>query len=161
MRDFYESNKGALKMAFLLIIITVVLVFVTTIMDNSSKTTTPKEALNSLAILYYENSMYPSLENMDSQVKQSMLEKYSETGIKISLRTFLENVTDVNGEIFFNAEKKINCDVDYTYVEIYPIYPYTKSDYKVEVTTDCEWNFATTDGKAEDEETYTNGYKTE
>lgn len=161
MRDFYEANKGALKMAFLMIIITIILVVVTTIMNNSSKITTPKEALNSLAILYYENSMYPSLEKMDLQVQQSTFEKYSKTGIKVSLRTFLENVTDIDSEIFFNAKKKINCDVDYTYVEIYPIYPYAKSDYKVEVTTDCEWNFATTDKETEDEKTNHSGYETE
>ncbi len=161
MRDFYDANKGALKMAGLMIIITIVIVVVTGIMTNKSETKTPKEALNSIARLYYENRIYPTIEEMSLEAKQLTYDNYSKTGIKISLRTFLENVTDINADVFFNAKKKTNCDVDYTYVEIYPVYPYTKSDYKVEVTTDCKLNFANTDKATEDEQTNYSGYETE
>ncbi len=160
MRDFYEANKGALKTAIIMILITIIILIITSFMDNNSKTKTPKEALEALAVLYYENEFYPSLDQMDLESKTSLLEKYSKSGLKISLRTFLENVTDINGEIFFNAKKKVNCDVDYTYVKIYSVYPYAKSDHKVEVTTDCEWNVATKVDNA-DKKTNLNGYETE
>lgn len=159
MKNFYEANKGALRTAIIMIIVTIIILIITSFMDSSSKTKTPKEALEALAILYYENEFYPSLEQMDLESKNSLLDKYSKVGIKISLRTFLENVSDINGEIFFSNEKKRNCDIDYTYVKIFSIYPYAKSDYKIEVTTDCEWNFATY-GEEKDTEKYTNGNET-
>lgn len=159
MREFYEANKGALKTAILMIIITIIIVVITSFMSSSSKTSTPKEALNTLAKSYYENDFYPGLDEMSTEAKQSLLDKYSTEGIKITLRKILENIPDINGDIFFNAKKKINCDVDYTYIKIYPVYPYTKSDYKVEVTTDCEWNVATKVDD-EDKQTNVNGYET-
>lgn len=146
MKDFYDQNKGAIKAAIIMILATIILLIATNFMNSSSKTKTPNDAMETLGKLYYENNFYAKIADEDSTYKAEYFKKYP-TGIKVTLRVLLESNSDINKDIFFNSKTKTNCNLDTTYVVITPNYPYGKSDYKLKVTTDCQWKVSTSASK--------------
>jgi hypothetical protein len=135
MRDFYEANKGALKMAFLMIIITIVIIVVTSFMNNIGKVSKTGDVLEKMGIDYYENYLYPSImENPETSA--TVLAQYAAEGIRVTARDIVSMYKDIDPEVFY---KKGNyCDFINTYVTIYPKSPYTVKDYTLKTNVSCK-----------------------
>ena len=135
MRDFYESNKGALRMAILMIIITVVILVVTSVVNSLGKVSKPVDVLKKMGADYYENYLYPSIIE-DTATSATVLAQYSAEGIKVTARDIVSMYEDVSAETFY--KKGYYCDFLNTYVVIYPKSPYTATDYTLEAVTSCK-----------------------
>jgi len=136
IRDFYEANKGALKMAILMIIITIVIVVITSFMNNMGKVSKPTDVLEKMGADYYENYLYPSIIE-DNATMATVLAKYSVEGIKVTVKDFMSMYKDYDFSIFKKG-KYASCDFDLTYVTIYPVSPYEVDDYKMDSKVYCD-----------------------
>ncbi len=136
MRDFYEANKGALKTAIIMIILTLVILVITSVIDNFRNATTPKKVLDALAKSYYEETFHPTVVENNSTSFATVLAKYEKDGIKMSIKNFMTLYKDIDFDIF-NKGKYASCDLDLTYVIIYPKSPYGVEDYTLKEEVYC------------------------
>lgn len=135
MRDFYDANKGALKMAGLMIIITIVIIVVTSFMNNIGKASKPADVLEKMGADYYENYLYPSIMK-NTETSATVLARYAAEGITLTARDIVSIYKDLDPETFY---KKGNyCDFLNTYVIIYPKSPYTAKDYTLKTNVLCK-----------------------
>lgn len=135
IREFYEANKGALKMAFLMIIITIVIIVVTSFINNIGKVSKTGDVLEKMGADYYENYLYPSIME-NTETSSTVLAQYAAEGIKVTARDIVSMYKDIDPEIFY---KKGNyCDFINTYVTIYPISPYAVKDYTMKTNVSCK-----------------------
>jgi len=102
-----------------------------------------KESLKEMATDFYENFYYDQLEQLgNSEVdKAKFLEEFKSVGIKISLGNLEEYddgkyVTEIAK--FVNSKTKTPCNKYNTKAIIYPIKPYGKTDYEIEINLECE-----------------------
>lgn len=137
MRDFYEANKGALRTAIIMILITLVVLIITSVINNFRNATTPKKVLDALAKSYYEETFHPSVMKNNSTGYAAVLAKYEKNGIKMSIKNFMSLYKDIDFEIFTKG-KYASCDLDLTYVIIYPKSPYGVEDYTLKEEVYCD-----------------------
>ena len=132
MNDFIEENKKMIVLALVLVGLCIFFGLINFFMEGGSKKTTPEKALKELGQIYYEELFYPNM--VEQEVYESMIDKYKESGFKVTLLKLLNSIDDAKEEIFDND--KVYCRVEETYVIIYPT-GYNKKDYKIEVHTSC------------------------
>lgn len=144
IRDFYESNKGAFKMAILMIIITIVIVVVTSFMNNVGKVSKPADVLEKMGADYYENYLYPSIME-NTATSATVLAQYAAEGVKVTARDIVSMYKDIEADTFY---KKGNyCDFLNTYVIIYPKSPYTVTDYTLKTNVLCKKSLDSNSGE--------------
>lgn len=118
------------------ILVVIVLILLLIFLFNNYKSIHLKNTLGKLGNNYYEGYYYDEIEGNDKEVKD-FLKLFNKTGLKISLRTLssydgkksLEKIE----EFTFNK-----CDLDKTYIIIYPNNPYDKDSYKIKKYLECK-----------------------
>lgn len=144
IREFYEANKGALKLALLMIIITIVIIVVTSFMNNIGKVSKTGDVLEKMGVDYYENYLFPSIME-NTETSATVLAQYAAEGIKITARDIVSMYKDIDPEVFY---KKGNyCDFLNTYVIIYPKSPYTVKDYTLKTNVSCKKSLSDDNGE--------------
>ncbi len=98
-----------------------------------------EDSLKDMATDFYENFYYDQVKQISKE--EDYLSKFETIGIKISL----ENLKEFdNGKYiskidkFVNSKTKVSCNKYNTVAIIYPIKPYGKNDYEIEVNLECE-----------------------
>ena len=94
--------------------------------------------LTKLGRQFYEEFYYPSQEKSQEDVK-AFVKKFEKTGIKINLEN-IAKISKVDNSLvdsMVNKKTKEKCDAKQSTVTIYPVKPYGKSDYKIEVNLEC------------------------
>jgi len=102
-----------------------------------------KTSLKEMATDFYENFYYDQINQLgNGEVdKDDYLNKFSTSGIKISLINLEEYD---NGKYvdeiakFVNSKTKTPCNKYNTRATIYPVEPYGKTDYEIEINLQCE-----------------------
>ena len=143
-REMIEDNKKALILVGVGIVIAIVLTISTSLISKKPKTLTPKQALEALGKIYYEENWHPSVVSELPNSYESFIEDYYATdGIKIDVGDFFNLYPDTDFKIFYNPEKKIVCNFQETYINIYPKMPYGKENYSINVVLQCDSNYHT------------------
>lgn len=96
-----------------------------------------KRKIDSLAHDYYENYYYEKIQNSVADF-DTIMPKYATTGMtKVPLRQLLlfDNGRHLNEK---DALGKY-CDIDATYIQIFPEEPYAKQNYRVEYIYSCNF----------------------
>lgn len=94
--------------------------------------------LGTLGKQFYEEFYYPSQEKSQDDVKE-FVKKFEKTGIKINLEN-IAKISKVDKNLvdsMVNNRTKAKCDGKESTVTIYPVKPYGKSNYKIEVNLEC------------------------
>ena len=100
-----------------------------------------KDRISDYAREYYENYFYPKVKkSIPANNFESIMQQYGERGVddgQISLRTLMLH----NGGRFINELEAISdyCDLDTTFIKIYPDKPYEKNNYHVEYKYSCNF----------------------
>ena len=98
--------------------------------------------LEELAVDYYENYFYDKfVSTVPKDEKEKVFKDYSEHGFApVYLRQLLlfDNERDIGYEKYFNTTT-YSCDRNATKVQIFPVEPYGKKDYRVEYTSSCNY----------------------
>ena len=103
-----------------------------------------KNSLKEIVTDFYENFYYQKIGLTDEE-RVSFLENYKDSGIKISLDNLShyiiidEEKTKKFAVIIKELKTRAPCDKQNIKITIFPISPYEKSDYKVEITLDCKF----------------------
>lgn len=124
------------KILWIIVILTIILLL--SVFIKEKQKVNLKQSLNDMAVDYYENFYYKQFENLSN--KNQRLEKYTNIGIKITLKN-LEEYSDKNKKKitnFVNSETKNPCNKYNTMAIIYPKVPYEKKDYEVEIVLECQ-----------------------
>lgn len=119
------------------IILAVLIILCITVFFNKERIVTKK--VKNMGKDYYTNYLYDTLaKNRKKEELNEILSKYAGRGIKVNLGT-LEKYSSgkYKEEIKSLKSKKKACDKTNTRAVIYPVEPYGKTDYKVEVELDC------------------------
>jgi hypothetical protein len=130
------------KIAMILIVFAmgVVVVFAVYKAINTPEKVT-KDRISAYARAYYEDYFYPKVKSSVSGDNfETVMRQYAEEGIdngRVSLRQLMLH----NGGKFSNELDAISdyCELDNTYVEIFPQKPYNKSDYRVNYKYSCKF----------------------
>lgn len=144
MRDFYDQNKGAIKISIIMIVLTIIIVIINGMISDLSKVVRPVDVLKQYGADYYENHYYDNIKKSTGDSSELFI-KYSTKGIKITLRDIVSMYDDVNAELFY--KKGTYCDFINTYVTIYPKSPYSATDYTIKTNVSCEKNIDSDSGK--------------
>ena len=139
---FSRKNILIIKLSILTVILLFMLFGFVFKKLNLFATVNFKESLEEMATDFYENSYYDQIKQLgNSEVDEAeFLSKFNATGIKISLENLEEYedgkyITEIAK--FVNSKTKEACDKYNTKAIIYPIEPYGKTDYKIEVNLEC------------------------
>lgn len=127
--NFSEEEKRNIKIALTIILVSVLISLGTFFIDNGKESEIEKIAKN-LGKQYYEESLYKTF----SKKGTSLLNLLKDDGYKVNLQTLvLDNSTYFS---YFTSSKK--CDLEKSYIIIYPKKPYKEANYKVKTYLDCE-----------------------
>lgn len=127
--EFTSEDKKKMAIAAIIISISVILTIINVIF-NMNSTSTNKIAKD-LGKKYYENSLYNSF----SANGTSILNLLNDNGYKVNLETLISDNPEY--EQYFTNGKK-NCDLEKSYIVIYPERPYKSGNYKIKTYLDCE-----------------------
>lgn len=127
--EFTEDDKKKIKIAFIIIGISIIISIVSLFVnDNSSKM---KNIAKELGENYYKSSLYDTFKTNGT----SLLSIFKDDGYKVNLQTLLEDNQDYVS--YFVSEDNL-CDLENSYIVIYPKKPYKEGNYKVKTYLDCE-----------------------
>ena len=126
-RKMFLVLKRSILSVIALAMLTVILALLLTSFTEPERVVTSK--IEGITADYYENYFYDRISDYD-------LEKYADKGFsKVTLRQLL----------LFDSERHVDamsllsqyCDIEATYVRIYPEKPFSKTDYHVEYNYAC------------------------
>ena len=135
-------NKKAVAVLVIVLLVIVVGVIILINLIND-KPTNQKQQLEDLfktmSTEYYEQFYYNQIGSTQEE-KETVLKKFEKTGIKISLDSLSRYNSEVNKdriEQFVNLETNEKCDTKNTISILYPIEPYEKNSYNIEIKLAC------------------------
>ena len=88
-----------------------------------------EQALVSLGEKVYQEGYYDNLKKEPKENEQE--------GIKITLNDMFKIVDLNSGDYFYNRKTNQACNINNSYVKIYPKSPYGVKDYELEFKLDC------------------------
>lgn len=95
-----------------------------------------KNHVESLTTNYYESYFYPEITANHPDDPSTILDKYSRRGFStVSLRQLLLYNSDLKSSVA--TEISDYCDLNDSYIQIYPEAPFGKTDYHVEYYYSC------------------------
>jgi len=128
--DNLSEHKGKIIIYTLIFIIFIVGVTVlTNVIENNNNKKSLEKALIALGERVYTEGYY---DNLKKEPKE-----YEKKGIKITLDDMFEIIDLEVSDYFYNRKTKETCDIDDSYVRIYPRAPYGVNDYEIEYTLEC------------------------
>lgn len=135
-RKLFLVSKRAILTIIVLAMLVVILAVLASIFSNPEALV--KSKIESITADYYESYFYPRIETYGTTDKSlaDIMSRYTETGFsKVTLRQLL--LFDSERYASSTAFLSEYCDIESTYVKIYPEPPYTKSDYRTEYHYTC------------------------
>ena len=114
----------------------ILLVFFIIFLFNNYRIIHLKGNLTKIANIYYQDYYYQEIEGSNEEVK-NFLKSFTKKGLKISLRT----LGSYNGKESLSEIEEFTlnkCDLDKTYIIIYPNSPYDKDNYKIKKYLECK-----------------------
>ncbi len=129
--NFTEEDKKKMKIAFSLIIISVIISVISVFLGNNSGNGTVDKIAKELGKKYYTKDLYDTLANNGT----SLLSLLKEDGYKVNLQTLLEDNEDYVSYFVSDGQ---TCDLESSYIVIYPKRPYKEGSYKIKTYLDCE-----------------------
>ena len=129
--NFTEEDKKKMKIAFILITISVIISVISVFLGNNSGNGSADKIAKKLGEKYYKNDLYDTLANNGT----SLLGLLKNDGYKVNLQTLLEDNEDYVSYFFSNNQ---TCDLESSYIVIYPKKPYKEGSYKIKTYLDCE-----------------------
>lgn len=129
--NFNEEDKKKMKLAFSLIFISVIISVISVFLDNNSSNSEADKIAKELGKSYYKNDLYETLSSNGT----SLLNLLKSDGYKVDLQTLLADNEDYVSS--FVSEDQ-TCDLENSYIVIYPKKPYKEGSYKIKTYLDCE-----------------------
>lgn len=129
--NFNEEDKKKMKLAFSLIFISVVISVISVFLDNNSSNSEADKIAKELGKNYYKNDLYETLSSNGT----SLLSLLKNDGYRVDLQTLLDDNKDYVS--YFVSENQ-TCDLENSYIVIYPKRPYKEGSYKIKTYLDCE-----------------------
>lgn len=129
--NFNEEDKKKMKLAFSLIFISVIISVISVFLDNNSSNSEADKIAKELGKSYYKNDLYETLSSNGT----SLLNLLKSDGYKVDLQTLLADNEDYVS--YFVSEDQ-TCDLENSYIVIYPKKPYKEGSYKIKTYLDCE-----------------------
>lgn len=129
--NFTEEDKKKMKIAFSLIIISVIISVVSVFLDNNSSNGEVDKIAKELGEKYYKNDLYDTLSSNGT----SLLSLLKSDGYKVNLQTLLDDNEDY---VSYFVSDNQTCDLENSYIVIYPKKPYKEGSYKIKTYLDCE-----------------------
>jgi|GEM_PF-3294978 len=129
--NFTEEDKKKMKIAFSLIIISVIISVISVFLGNNSGNGAVDKIAKELGQKYYTKDLYDTLSSNGT----SLLGLLKNDGYKVNLQTLLEDNEDYVS--YFVIDGK-TCDLESSYIVIYPKKPYKEGSYKIKTYLDCE-----------------------
>lgn len=129
--NFTEEDKKKIKIAFSLILISVIISVISIFFDNNSSNSEVDKLAKELGDKYYKNDLYDTLSSNGT----SLLSLLKSDGYKVNLQTLLDDNEDY---ISYFVSDKQTCDLESSYIVIYPKKPYKEGSYKIKTYLDCE-----------------------
>ncbi len=129
--DFTEEDKKKMKIAFSLIIISVIISVISVFLDNNSSNSAVDKIAKELGEKYYTSDLYDTLATNGT----SLLSLLKSDGYKVNLQTLLEDNEDY---VSYFVSDEQTCDLEGSYIIIYPKKPYKEGSYKIKTYLDCE-----------------------
>lgn len=129
--NFNEEDKKKMKLAFSLIFISVIISVISVFLDNNSSNSEADKIAKELGKSYYKNDLYETLSSNGT----SLLNLLKSDGYKVDLQTLLSDNEDYVS--YFVSEDQ-TCDLENSYIVIYPKKPYKEGSYKIKTYLDCE-----------------------
>lgn len=128
--DNLSENKGKLFISVLIFIVFIVLVtFLGNVIEKNNDKKTLEKALVSLGERVYTDAYYEYLKKEPSE--------YEVSGIKITLDDMFDIIDLEVSDYFYNRKTKETCNINNSYVKIYPKSPYGVNDYEIDYNLDC------------------------
>lgn len=125
-----KKNKGKI---FTYVLCLVAFIILVTSINNIIKNYNDKRSL--------EKSLVALGERIYTDVYYSNLKKdpkeYENGGIKITLEDMFEIINLESKDYFYNRKTKEACDINESYVKIFPKSPYGINDYELEFVLNC------------------------
>ncbi len=128
--DFNEEDKKKIKIASIIIGISIIISIISLFVDNNGNSKMNNIA-KELGKNYYKTSLYDTLKTNGT----SLLSLFKDDGYKVNLQTLLEDNKDYVS--YFVSDDKA-CNLEDSYIVIYPKKPYKEGNYKVKTYLDCE-----------------------
>ncbi len=128
-----ESDLKRIKISVILIVLSFAVFIINGFMSGFTAKDKLSKQVETLGNLYYQSIFYPSMYFQNGNT--DFIESLENDGYKVTLRTMFSNLDDVDKDSF--KYKNTACDIDKTYVIIYPKKPFGQKDIKVKTTLSC------------------------
>ena len=125
-----------MKKKYALVLVLLMGVMLLTGCGNNEKKLTSN--LEKLGKSFYEDYYYPSQEKSQKDVKE-FVKRFEKTGVKVNLEN-ISKISKIDKELIdsmVNNKTKEKCDGEKSVVTFYPVKPYGKTDYRIEVKLEC------------------------
>ena len=129
LEEIRENKSKIFLFILLFVVFAVVILFLNNVIDNYTDKKQLEKALVSLGEKVYQDGYYANLKKSP--------EEYSNDGIKITLNDMFKLVNLNSGEYFYNRKTKEACNINNSYVTIYPQAPYGVNDYEIDFILEC------------------------
>ena len=148
VKQMMENNKKIVIIGSIVIVVALVGLGICLAMNNNKSVKGPKvltEYLDEIGRDFYENFYYDQI-GKDDQSRAAFVEKYKDIGFKFSIDNLSRWTTKDEAKDqkyakmiseFKNNETGEECDKDKTMLILYPVSPYGKKNYTVEVELAC------------------------
>ena len=128
--DNLGKYKGKLLIFSIIFIVFIIVVsLLTNMLENSNNKKSLEKALVSLGERVYTDAYYDYLKKEPSE--------YEVSGIKITLDDMFDIIDLEVSDYFYNRKTKETCNINNSYVKIYPKSPYGVNDYEIDYNLDC------------------------
>ena len=134
-----DITRKIMMILIIVMMLTVVIFAVYKAINTPEKMT--KDRIADYAREYYENYFYPKVKSsVSAESFESAMRNYAEKGVDNG-RIALRQLMLFDGGRFKNELSTISeyCDIDQTYVEIFPEKPYNKENYHMKFNYSCEF----------------------
>lgn len=127
-----EKNVKQIKLSLILLGISILLFIIIKCLTGFTDKDKLEKKLGNLGDLYYQTILYPTI--ADSENDFATLKVFEQTGFRVTLSNMLTS-TNTDKEIFKLKGKE--CDLEESYIILYPQDPYEKKDFKLESNLIC------------------------
>jgi len=131
-----------IMIAILCLLVIVAIVIACLLIPKESQKQELKMKMDEMGRAFYENFYYQQVGSTDED-RAKFLKKFEEIGIKVNLDNLSRYNSQDSEQIlnqFINKKTNTECDKVNTQVIIYPISPYNKTSYTLEVNLECGFN---------------------
>lgn len=130
LMDFENIDKKKIVIGAVILVLFFVLVsLLNSFIRNHNDKKALEQAIVALGEKVYQEGYY---DNLKKEPKE-----YEKEGIKITLNDMFKIVDLNSGDYFYNRKTNRACDINNSYVKIFPESPYGVKDYRISFVLDC------------------------